>query len=85
MRIELEGPDDALTGTVTARFMGNAIVSAVRGAYDPGTRTLVLEDTEDVPDRGRYTATLVDGPALDGRFERESPYARSAFRVSRAP
>ena len=65
----LSGGDGALRGEVTVRFLGNAVVNVVRGTFDPATGKLELDDTEDAPDSGRYTATLTDERALVGRHE----------------
>jgi YD repeat-containing protein len=69
--VDLRGTPAALTGTVVVRFAGNEVASDVRGAYDPATRMLALEDVGDAPDAGRYRATLsADDHQLEGRFER---------------
>ncbi len=85
VRFELDGRDTALYGTVTVRFQGNAIVNRVRGTFDSDTRQLELADVSETPDSGRYTATLTDEPALEGRFEAAETGRVVAFRVVPAP
>jgi hypothetical protein len=65
--LSLTGPDDALTGTMTVKFLQSSIATQVRGSLD-GTR-LSLEDIGDEPDLGRYSLTLVDG-RVSGSFTR---------------
>ncbi|MFN7143772.1 MAG: hypothetical protein ACK4YP_08365 [Myxococcota bacterium] len=81
--VELSGPDGALKGTVTNTFQGKAVESRVKGTYDREARRLELEDVERHLDSGRYSATLTDEPALEGRFE--APGRLVSFKLVPAP
>ncbi len=67
--LDLHGSNDALEGEVLLMLGAHERKTTVRGSYDPGTRTLVLQDASTAPGAGAYEATLEpDGLVLRGRF-----------------
>lgn len=80
--LALAGSDPALSGTWTVRFGDTEVTSAVKGRWAGGV--LSLEDTEDTPDAGRYTARLGTDGALDGRFEGRANGRTVSFRMRAA-
>ena len=65
----LRGADDALSGEFITRWAGKTDSSPVRGRFDPAGKQLILEDTDEELDSGRYELTL-GADRLEGFFVR---------------
>ncbi len=64
--LRLQGPDDALRGTMETNFMGNVQDSQVRGSYQDGV--LLFEDVDRGPSyAGSYRATVSAVGRLEGQ------------------
>ena len=74
----------ALTGEMSVTFMSNTARHAVAGHHQPESGAVVLEDTDDSPDAGVYTATLsADGQSMRGQFKTRSDGRMVPFALRR--